>query len=117
MRAFYLAYSEEAEFVTQPMSQIPWGHNITLFQKVKNAEQRLWYATQTLTYGWSRVILDHQIDTDLYGQQGKVFTKGSSLDRLMQMNIVSVAKPQARNRIFTYDAYIKILNEGTEPVS
>ena len=34
MRAFYLAYPDESEFVTQAVSQIPWGHNITLFLDV-----------------------------------------------------------------------------------
>lgn len=77
MRAFYLAYPDESNFVTQPVSQIPWGHNITLFQKVKDAEQRLWYAAQALTHGWSRAILEHQIESDLYGRQGKALTNFS----------------------------------------
>ena len=44
MRAFFLAYPEENQFATQAVSQIPWGHNIILFQKVKESSQRLWYA-------------------------------------------------------------------------
>ena len=71
MRAFYLAYPDEAMFVTQPVSQIPWGHNITLLQKVKDIDQRLWYAAETLHHGWSRAILEYQIKTDLYARQGK----------------------------------------------
>lgn len=72
MRAFYQAYSEEGEFVTQAVSQIPWGHNIALLQKVKDSKQRLWYAEQVLAEGWSRAVLEHQIDTNLYGRQGRV---------------------------------------------
>jgi predicted nuclease of restriction endonuclease-like (RecB) superfamily len=74
MRAFHLAYPDEAEFVTQAVSQIPWGHNIALIQKVKDPDQRLWYAERVVEYGWSRPILEHQIETNLYGRQGKALT-------------------------------------------
>lgn len=74
MRAFFLAYPNEAAFVTQPVSQIPWGHNIVIFQKLKDEERRLWYAAKSLEHGWSRAILEHQIETDLYGRQGKALT-------------------------------------------
>ncbi len=70
MRAFYAAYSDEAEFVTQAVSQIPWGHNIMLFQKLKDSERRLRYAAKVLEHGWIRAVLDHQVETDLYGRQG-----------------------------------------------
>jgi len=57
MRAFRLAYPDEAQFVTQAVSQIPWGHNIVLFQKLKDTAERLWYA-----------------QSGLYGRQGKAVT-------------------------------------------
>lgn len=60
--------------MTQPVSQIPWGHNITILQKVKCTERRIWYAAETLIHGWSRAILEHQINSDLYGRQGKALT-------------------------------------------
>lgn len=41
---------------------------------MKDSEQRLWYAAQTLTHGWSRAIPAHQIESDLYGRQGKALT-------------------------------------------
>lgn len=74
MRAFHLAYPDEADFVTRAVSQIPWGHNIALLQKVKDPAQRLWYAERVVEHGWSRPILEHQIETDLYGRQGKALT-------------------------------------------
>ncbi len=77
MRAFYTAYPDETAFVTQPVSQIPWGHNIMLFQKLKDKERRLWYAAQTLEHGWSRAILEHQIETNLHGRQGKAISNFS----------------------------------------
>jgi predicted nuclease of restriction endonuclease-like (RecB) superfamily len=69
MRALYLAYRDTPEIVPQLVAQIPWGHNVVLLEKVKDPDQRTWYIQQTIENGWSRAILVHQIETDLYGRQ------------------------------------------------
>lgn len=69
MRALYLTYPSEAEFVSQPVAQLPWGHVIMLLERVKDAGQRRWYGEQALKHGWSRAILDHQIATGLHTRQ------------------------------------------------
>ncbi len=46
MRAFYLAWRDQGEFLAQPVREIPWGHNITLIEKIKTPEQRIWYANK-----------------------------------------------------------------------
>ncbi len=74
MQAFHTAYPDEAAFVTQPVSQIPWGHNIVLLQKLKDSDQRLWYAAQTIEHGWSRSILEMQIESRLHERQGQAQT-------------------------------------------
>jgi predicted nuclease of restriction endonuclease-like (RecB) superfamily len=43
------------------VSQLPWGHNIILMQKVKDPSVRLWYAIQALANGWSRGYLEECI--------------------------------------------------------
>ncbi|MDB5292502.1 MAG: hypothetical protein JWL69_3743 [Phycisphaerales bacterium] len=63
MRAFAEAYPD-GSIVQQVVGQIPWGHNIILIDRVKDVAVRLWYARQTLQFGWSRNILAHQIETD-----------------------------------------------------
>jgi predicted nuclease of restriction endonuclease-like (RecB) superfamily len=55
-------------------SPLPWGHHIRILDKVKDAEQRVWYIRAAYEHGWSRAILEHQIETDLYGRQGKALT-------------------------------------------
>ncbi len=55
--------------VQRSVAQLPWRHNIALMEKVKDPEQREWYAKQTLENGWSRDILVLQIESDLYGRQ------------------------------------------------
>ncbi|MCK4306229.1 MAG: DUF1016 family protein [Candidatus Eisenbacteria sp.] len=56
------------------LTRIPWGHNIVLVQRLKDSAERLWYAHKTLEQGWSRAILTHQIDSDLYHRQGQAIT-------------------------------------------
>lgn len=78
MRAFYLAYEKIPQAVGQlrdlPFFQIPWGHNAVLLEKLKKAEERLWYAQQTIQNGWSRAMLEIWIENNLYKRQGKAVT-------------------------------------------
>ncbi|MFB2980453.1 YhcG family protein [Microseira sp. BLCC-F43] len=76
MRAFAEAYPDE-QFVQQLAAQIPWFHNCTLLDKVKDPTERLWYIQQTIQYGWSRSILTHQIESKLYHRQGTATTNFS----------------------------------------
>ena len=73
MRAFAEAFPDH-EIVQQVVARLPWGHAIKLVEGVKSAEQRLWYARQAAEHGWSRNVLAHQIDSDLFGRQGKALT-------------------------------------------
>lgn len=75
MRAFAEAYPN-SEFVQQLLdnSPLPWGHQVRVLDKVKDPEQRLWYIRAAHQHGWSRAILEHQIETNLYGRQGKALT-------------------------------------------
>ena len=68
MAKFAEAYSAD-EFVQPPVAQIPWGHNVVLLDKVADKVERLWYAEQSRKNGWSRNVLVHQIESDLYQRQ------------------------------------------------
>jgi predicted nuclease of restriction endonuclease-like (RecB) superfamily len=57
-----------------PLARITWYHNLTLLEKVKSPEERLWYAEQTIQNGWSRNILVMQIESGLFRRQGKAIT-------------------------------------------
>lgn len=73
MRSMADAYPDEA-IVQQLVGQIPWGHNIRLLDKLKDTDERLWYIKKTIENGWSRNILEMQIETDLYNRQGKAIS-------------------------------------------
>jgi predicted nuclease of restriction endonuclease-like (RecB) superfamily len=74
MRGFYLAYTEGVSNLSQPVREIPWGHNIELLSKIKDPIERLWYAKIAVENGWSRAVLVHQIETGLFERQGKAVT-------------------------------------------
>lgn len=59
------------EIGSQPVSQLPWGHISLLLHKLNNNQAREWYANKTLEYGWSRSVLNIQIESGLYERQAK----------------------------------------------
>ena len=60
--------------VQRSVAQIPWGHNILLFEKIKDLPTRFWYARQTLEQGWSRDTLTVQIKNRAHERQGGAVT-------------------------------------------
>lgn len=73
MRAFADAYPD-AQLVQQVFSQIPWGHNVRLLDALKDPEERLWYARQTIEHGWSRNVLLMHVDQGLHKQKSAAIT-------------------------------------------
>jgi predicted nuclease of restriction endonuclease-like (RecB) superfamily len=73
MRAFAEAWPDE-QFVHQAGGQIPWKHNCIIIDKVKDSQERLWYIHQTIQNGWSRSILELQIESGLFERQGGAIT-------------------------------------------
>ena len=51
------------------MTTFPWTHNIILIEKVKDKNIRFWYANEAANGNWSKVVLDYQIDMNLYERQ------------------------------------------------
>jgi len=73
MRKFAEIYPD-FQFVQQVVAQIPWSHNCTIMDKVKDSAQREWYIVTTQEHGWSRNVLVHQIESNLYSRHGKAIT-------------------------------------------
>jgi predicted nuclease of restriction endonuclease-like (RecB) superfamily len=79
MRAFGAAWPDEP-IVQQLVAQIPWGHCVRLLDYVKDRDEREFYIRKTIENGWSRTVLVHWIESDLYQRQGKATTNfGKSL--------------------------------------
>lgn len=73
MRAFAEAWPDAA-IVQQAVGQLPWGHNLVLLARLKSPQGRLAYAQRAVQHGWSRAILEMQIETRLLEREGKAIT-------------------------------------------
>lgn len=78
MKLFYTTYEKVSQAVRQlddlPIFSIPWGQNVVLLTKIEDIQECLWYAQQAIENGWSRSILEMQIDSRLFHRQGKAIT-------------------------------------------
>ncbi|OGB83891.1 hypothetical protein A3F66_02760 [candidate division TM6 bacterium RIFCSPHIGHO2_12_FULL_32_22] len=78
MKVFYKEYEKVAQAARQldnlVIFSIPWFHNVTLIQKLKNNKERLWYAQKAIENGWSRSMLETWLESDLYHREGKAIT-------------------------------------------
>jgi len=87
IRYWYLFYAEYL-IGLQPVSQlkkienkiksIPWGHNQRIMYKCKSVREAIFYVEKTIENGWSRTILEHQIDSKLYERLGSAVSNFDS---------------------------------------
>lgn len=61
----------------QGITQIPWGHNISIIQKCKNYQEAVFYVRKTQEHNWSRNVLTHQIESNLWNREGKAISNFS----------------------------------------
>ena len=73
MRKFAESWSD-IEIVQRCVAQIPWRSNITLLDKIKEPELRLWYAQKTIENGFGKDMLAFQIESRLHLRQGNAVT-------------------------------------------
>ena len=87
IKQWYLFYSQEigksqqavgqkpiAKQAVSQLVQIPWGHNIAIISKCKNLDEALFYIQKTIQNNWSRSVLTHHIESDLFKREGKAIT-------------------------------------------
>ena len=71
MRQLVTFFSPQFEFVPQAVGQMPWGHVRTLLIKVKTLDTALLYAQSCVENGWSRAVLEWQIEQKFHERVGK----------------------------------------------
>lgn len=79
IKQWYVFYSQKdvksqqvvGQVNQQIFTQIPWGHNIVIISKCKKIDEAFFYVQHTITHGWSRSVLTHQIESGLYKREGK----------------------------------------------
>lgn len=79
MRKWYLFwYDEKSPQVVGEIFKIPWGHNREIITKCKDKKEALFYVQKTIENGYSRAVLVHQIESNLYQRLGKAITNFDS---------------------------------------
>lgn len=69
MRRFAETWPQNA-IGQQLVDQLPWGHNIQIMVRLPDQQTREWYIKQTIENGWSRSVLEYQIETQLHARIG-----------------------------------------------
>jgi predicted nuclease of restriction endonuclease-like (RecB) superfamily len=54
----------------QLVDQLPWGHNIQIVVPLSDRSTREWYIKKTIESGWSRSVLEMQIDSQAHLRLG-----------------------------------------------
>ena len=90
MRSFYKEY-KNLSILPVTLAKLPWTHNYTLIEKVKDEEKRFWYAEKCLENGWSQAVLIHQIDSNLYLRQ-KENPKLTNFDEKLELSQSEMAQ-------------------------
>jgi len=83
MKKWYLFWSIEkspqvVDFLEKKIFQIPWGHNREIITKCKSLNEANFYINKIIENNYSRAVLLHQFETNLYARTGKSITNFES---------------------------------------
>jgi predicted nuclease of restriction endonuclease-like (RecB) superfamily len=67
---FQVLDNQKTTIMQEQLAQLSWYHHITLLDKVRDIDIRLFYIQKTMQNGWSRNVLVHQIESELHKRQG-----------------------------------------------
>ena len=110
MRKFALEY-KEIKFVQEVLAQITWYQNITLLEKVKDIDQRIWYIDKITENGWSRNTLVHQIESNLFERQNNVTKTTNFMEKLEAPNNKLAVEALKDPYIFDFISMTEEMNE------
>lgn len=90
MKLFYEEY-KDFDILPPAVAKLSWTNNCLLIEKIKDLDIRLWYAEKCTLNGWSKVVLMHQIELNLYERQF-LPEKLTNFDDKLSLNQSSFAK-------------------------
>lgn len=68
MKRFYERYYQLDTKLLQAVAVLPWGHNLLLLDKITSPDEALFYATESITKGWTRDLLLNALKMHTYSQ-------------------------------------------------
>lgn len=112
VRQWYRFWSSTTPVTKQPVSQlmsIPWGHNLAIIAKCKTTDEALYYVQQTQAHGWSRSVLVHQIESNLWQREGRAITNFAQTLPAVQSDLAA----QMLKDPYVFD-FLSLTKEHTE---
>ena len=98
MRKFYREYKDFP--ILQPLAgEIAWTKNTLILDRCQDPLEREFYLRGTARYGWTRRVLDHQIDNQTYQ---KYLLNQTSFDQSMPPVLAAQAKLAVKDH-YTFD--------------
>ena len=65
MVSFYSEYKDDV-FLQPMVAEIGWTQNLVIFSNCKGSTERKFYLSATKKYGWTKRVLEHQIDNKTF---------------------------------------------------
>ena len=108
MRDFYRVYAEKPKL--QPLvAEISWAKNLTIFSRCKNDLEREFYLRATARFGWTKDVLQHQIDNKSYD---KYLLGQTNFDQTLPEHIRAQAVLAVKDH-YTFD-FLELADEHSE---
>ncbi len=68
MKKFAMEFQED-DIEEYGLTGVTWYHHMALLDKTVDKKQYIWYLQKAVENGWTRDVLVHQIEYNLYGRQ------------------------------------------------
>jgi len=108
MTQFYNEY-QKAEFLQPLVAEISWTKHIAIMSKCKDNQERRFYIMATKKYGWSKNVLNHQIENKTYE---KYLLGQTNFDETLPAEIKNQAILAVKDE-YTFD-FLDLSDEHTE---
>jgi predicted nuclease of restriction endonuclease-like (RecB) superfamily len=96
IKQFYETYADAPEFLKQAVSEIPWGHNILIMQRIKDESAQRYYLEASARLGWTRNVLLNQIKAGAY--EASLQDKSHNFAAVLPEYLAEQAEEMLKNR-------------------
>ena len=83
-------FAKEFEYdiiLQRNIAKLPWGLIISVMDRVKEINERIWYIEKSIENLWTRTELEHQIATALYSRQALLENKTTNYESTLPKEI------------------------------
>jgi predicted nuclease of restriction endonuclease-like (RecB) superfamily len=108
MREFYLTYHAN-EKLTTLVAEISWSHNLMIMSKCKDDLSREFYIRMSRRYGWTKNVLDHQIENQTYE---KTLVNQTNFEMVLSEEVRTQAKLAVKDE-YTFD-FLELADKHSE---